>query len=184
MTGQVSCPVILKSMRKISILLIVTVAVLLILAVFAMLPLHKVLVVTDIKKNQPVLYIKAQKDDYFIVSFTHSINKGQVYDYIRFNDNNLTIFKSVFDSFGAGMPETSVNGMVVSHNENGKVEVTGINNTLSSIRLAVGTVANHFLLFHDKKIMLADIVTPGDSVLFSIASVSYVDLWRGRFWHE
>lgn len=148
------------------------------------LPLNKVLVLTDIKTNRAVLYVKVRQNDYFVISFTHSINKGQVYDYIMIDGDNLTIFKSEFDSFGAGMPETSGNGIVVRHNEKGKVEVSGIKNTLPSIRLAVGTVANHFLIFHDKKIMLAELVNPGDSLLLSVTSISFIDLWRGRFWDE
>ena len=41
----------------------------------------------------------------FIISYTHSVNKGRVHDYYRADGKNLILYRTDFVSYGAGMPE-------------------------------------------------------------------------------
>ena len=55
--------------------------------------------------NQKIYSIDGFKNG-FIISYTHSVNKGRVKDYYTVNkDFSLLCDKSVFVSYGAGIPE-------------------------------------------------------------------------------
>jgi hypothetical protein len=147
---------------------------------FLLYPLVSVLTVIDVKKNVPVLYVKAWDGQEFSLSFTHSVNKRPVRDFIRIAGDQLVVVRSEYDAFGAGMPETSQGEMTVRLTPEGKLVLDNINRTLPEITVFVGTVANHVLHVSGREIPLAELVPPGNPAKFKITKASYITLLRGR----
>lgn len=151
-----------------------------ILVAAAVWPLFPALVITDVKASRPVMYIPVHDGEEFVISFVHSVNKRPVYDHIRVNGQSLTIVKSRYDAFGAGMPETAVDGKTLTINHDGMLELSGVNYTLPEIKLFVGTVSQHALHIQNKRILLSSLVQPGEPLQFKVMKVSYLQMWKGR----
>jgi len=69
-------------------------------------PLYIVLAITATKQGRWFVRGNGRGEE-FVLSFIHSVNKRPVYDTLRIEGDHLLIVKSRYDSFGAGMPETS-----------------------------------------------------------------------------
>lgn len=143
-------------------------------------PLVTVLTITDAKTNVPVLCVKVRDGQEFSLAFTHSVNKRPVRDYIRVVGEHLLVVKSEYDSFGAGMPETSQGEMTVRLTPERKLAFTNINRQLPEISVFVGTVANHILIAGDREIPLTDLAPPETPLTFKIDKISYITLMRTR----
>lgn len=146
----------------------------------AAVPIRTVLVLSAAKTGERVLYIPVEQHQEFVIKFTHSVNKRPVYDYIQVEDKSFRVVKSVYDSFGAGMPETALDGMKLKFNAEGQLELTNINRKLETFTVFVGTVAEHWLLISNSEVYLADLVAPGEGLQFQIANISYYEIWKGR----
>lgn len=160
--------------------LIVAGGVAAILLFLAAVPFHTVLSLSLAKTGEPVLYAWIKPNQEFILKFIHSVNKRPVSDYIRVEDQHFVVVKSVYDSFGAGMPETSIDGMELKFNVQGQLELTNINRRLDKFTVFVGTVAEHSLIINDQEIYLAELAAPGKGLQFEITKISYYELWKGR----
>ena len=70
------------------------------------LPAVRVLSISGRKTPDKVFYSAAACKEGFIISYTHSVNKGRVHDYYRaLPDGTLELYKTQFVSYGAGIPE-------------------------------------------------------------------------------
>ena len=73
---------------------------------FFFLPAVSVLSLSGRKNPDQVFYSAAACKEGFIISYTHSVNKGRVHDYYSFlPDRTLELYKTQFVSYGAGIPE-------------------------------------------------------------------------------
>ena len=73
---------------------------------FFFLPAVRVLSISGRKNPEQVVYSAAACKEGFIISYTHSVNKGRVHDYYRaLPDGTLELYKTQFVSYGAGIPE-------------------------------------------------------------------------------
>lgn len=160
--------------------LIVAGGVAAILLFLAAVPFHTVLKLSLAKTGEPVLYVRVKSNQEFILKFIHSVNKRPVADYIKVEDQHFVVVKSIYDSFGAGMPETSIDGMELKRNAQGQLELTNINRRLDTFTVFVGTVAEHSLIINGQESYLADLAAPGTGLHFEITKISYYDLWKGR----
>ena len=151
---------------------------------FIFIPKQNALIITKTKTNQIVRYFELNPADEFILIFTHSINKRPVYEYIKTHDEQMTIYKARYDAFGAGMPETAEDGLVITMKEKGIIELTNINRTIDEFSVFVGTVADHKIKLHGKEIPLNTIASPGESLTFKVQKTSYLNLWKGMFINE
>lgn len=147
-------------------------------AVLIAAPIFNVLTLVDVKRDAPVLYIMIKDKQEFVISFTHSVNKRPVHDYIRIDGNHFVITKSRYDSFGAGMPETAIDGMNLKLGDDGMLELTNINRSLPEITVFVGTIAEHILRVGNRTIPLAQLVIPGEALRFTLEKVSLFNLLR------
>lgn len=112
----------------------------------------------------------------FIISYTHSVNKGRVRDYFRCSgDGELTVEKTAFVSYGAGIPEPGeTEGAVFSQAEEG-YSVSNLNRAVGELFMAVGTVADHSLIIGGKEFFLKDYFPPQTGILIKEESVSAAD---------
>jgi hypothetical protein len=119
----------------------------------------------------------------FTLSFVHSVNKRPVYDTFRVEDDQLVIVTSRFDSFGAGMPESSTEQGTIHVDRDGWLQWT-INRPVPEIRFFVGWVAQHTLHLKGQKFLLTDWVDPGTSLSVRTRKASWYEIWKGRCYGE
>ncbi len=142
-------------------------------------PQHLVLEIVQAETGKVMLCAEMADSEEFVLSFNHSVNKRPVYDTLRVARNHLVIVKSRFDSFGAGMPETSTEQGTFRVAEDGWLEWT-INRPLPEVIVRVGRVANHTLLLKGRETRLADLADPGAPLAMRVQSRSLYAVWKGR----
>jgi hypothetical protein len=159
----------------------IVLAVLLCAAVapFVFWPWHLVFQVTRAGSSVLLLCAKMRPDEEVVLAFVHSVNRRPVYDTIRVAADGLVVAKSVFDSFGAGMPEASTDEGTLSVGEDGWLVWT-INRPTPEIVLRVGWIADHTLRFKGRQFALADLAPPGTAVALHAKMYSWFDLRKGR----
>ena len=116
----------------------------------------------------------------FAISYTHSVNKGRVKDFYKSKGHKLVCGRTVFVSYGAGIPEPQeMPGAVFKSTDEG-YEISNINRTVDKLVMAVGIVANHAISIQDKNgkitdYFLTDFFEPQTSIVFQIKNVSAAD---------
>ena len=160
----------------------------LIFGAFFLVPVIPVLSITNRKApNQKVYSIGGFKNG-FIISYTHSVNKGRVKDYYTIKpDYTLLCDKSVFLSYGAGIPEPQDFPDAVFSVTSEGYTITNINRNLKQLTMAVGIIANHSITilnsnvvnsqteFSDsKEFFLTDFFEPQTSINLQIKRVSLI----------
>ncbi len=117
--------------------------------------------------------------DEFVLSFIHSVNKRPVFDTLRAQGDHLVIVKSVFDAFGAGMPDDTTDEGQLSVMPGGWLQWS-VNRPVPEIILRVGEVANHRLTIKARQFLLAELAEPGTAVVFRVRMVSFLAAMKGR----
>ena len=162
----------------------------LIFGAFFLVPVIPVLSITNRKApNQKVYSIGGFKNG-FIISYTHSVNKGRVKDYYTIkSDYTLLCDKSVFLYYGAGIPEPQdVPDAVFSVTSEGYT-ITNIKRNVKKLTMAIGIIANHAITipksknavsnsqtdFSDsKEYFFTDFFEPQTSIILQIKRVSLI----------
>lgn len=147
--------------------------------VLLFLPFHKGLWIVSTNGKEVVLCAEMEEGEEFVLSFIHSVNKRPVYDTLRVEGDHLLISKSRYDSFGAGIPETSTETSELKIGNDGWLELT-VNRRVPEILLFVGRVANHSLSLKGRQVALADVAKPGTSLSIKVRSASFFEIWKGR----
>jgi hypothetical protein len=145
---------------------------------FLFYPLYPVLRITTVKTEKVLVCAKMDEGEEFVLSFIHSVNKRPVYDTIRVEGNHLLIVKSRFDSFGAGMPETSTDTMKLQLGKDGWLEWV-VNRPAPEVTFFVGWVANHSLRIKGRDIPFIDLVEPGTLLSLRVRKASRYEMWKG-----
>ena len=151
------------------------------LLIFANLPVVRVLSISNRKNFSERIYSKSAMTQGFVISYTHSVNKGRVHDYYKIEKNgNLTVFKTVFVSYGAGIPESyETAGAKFRVTEEG-YEISGLNRTQKRLLMAVGMVAEHSIALgsdfkSENERFLKDFFKAQTSLIFEVRRVSVVN---------
>ncbi|MBD5428646.1 MAG: DUF1850 domain-containing protein [Treponema sp.] len=107
----------------------------------------------------------------FVISYTHSVNKGRVHDFYGTDGGMLVLEKTAFVSYGAGIPEASeTDGARFAVTDDGYV-ITNLNRRLERLVMAVGVIAEHTMTVGDKEILLRTLFAPQTSLLFEVKKV-------------
>ena len=91
----------------------------------------------------------------FIISYTHSVNRGRVRDYYIIKSKYIILSKTRFMSYGAGIPEPEKRQKFRDTED--YIEISDINRKIDNLYLFVGTIANHKIEIDEKKIELKEI---------------------------
>jgi hypothetical protein len=142
------------------------------------LPFITVLEISDFKTRQKLLLVCMQSGEEFTISFIHSVNRRPVYDTLRVESDHLVIVRSRFDSFGAGMPESSTGEGTLKVAKDGWLEWT-VNRPVPDITVRVGWTAGHTLHIRDRKILLAELAEPGSGLTMRVQNISTIDYLKG-----
>ena len=161
-------------MKKIIILIILILAA----GGFFFLPAVRVLSISGRKTPDKVYYSAAACKEGFIISYTHSVNKGRVHDYYRFlPDRTLELYQTQFVSYGAGIPEPEETpGAFFTVTEDGYY-IENLNRIVPRLVMAVGIVANHSIatgskMQTEKELFFTDYYEPQTSIILEYKTVS------------
>ncbi len=98
----------------------------------------------------------------FIISYTHSVNRGRVRDYYIIKSKYIILSKTRFMSYGAGIPEPEKRQKFIETED--YIEISDINRKIDNLYLFVGTIANHKIEIDEKKIELKEIFKPQENI--------------------
>ena len=98
----------------------------------------------------------------FIISYTHSVNRGRVRDYYIVKNKYIILSKTRFMSYGAGIPEPEKRQKFIETED--YIEISDINRKIDNLYLFVGTIANHKIEIDEKKIELKEIFKPQENI--------------------
>ena len=164
------------------------IVVLLLLAAgsFFLLPAVRVLSVSGRKNPELVFYSAAACKEGFIISYTHSVNKGRVHDYYKaLPDKELELYQTQFVSYGAGIPEPEETpGAVFTVTDDGYF-ITNLSRKVPRLTMAVGIIANHTFATGSefrgqKEYPLTDFFPPQTGIILEIKRVSIFSYLKHR----
>ena len=167
--------------KKKLLIIIISLIILLTTGVVLFAPYLNVLSVHNRKLKQQTFYSIDGYKKGFVISYTHSVNKGRVHDYYRHTKNDeLELYKTSFVSYGAGIPEPEeMPGAVFTVKDN-NYEISGINRVVPRLVMAVGLIAAHSITFDEavevnqKEFFLTDFFEPQTSIVFEFKKVSLI----------
>ena len=143
-----------KKIKKTIILLTTRLTAVILLIIILFKPIFPKLLI-----NKKVFNIKNKE---FVISYTHSVNKGLVRDYYIIKDKNIILSKTRFVSYGAGIPEPEETQNFIRTDD--YMEINDINKKIDNLYLFVGTIANHIIEIDGEKIELKKIFKPQSSL--------------------
>jgi hypothetical protein len=153
-------------------------AVVLGMALFFLVPSQIVLLVGTSKPAATVLCARMADGEEWTISYIHSVNRRPVYDDLKVEGQNIRIIRSRFDTFGAGIPETSTPEHPLRFGPDGRLEYT-VNRLVPDIAIFVGRVARHVLHLKGREIPFDSLAQPGTALHFSVGRLSYYQLSKG-----
>ena len=149
-------------------------------------PTKTVLSISSRKNTVKHIYSAQAIPDGFIISYTHSVNKGRVHDYYKCDLENkkLVLQSTHFVSYGAGIPEPEETPGAEFTVLGDDYTISNINRTMPKLVMAVGVIADHTFAV-DKagsfdELLLADFFPPQTSLIFEIKKASPVDYWTHK----
>ena len=152
-----------------------------IVALILFLPAVSVISLSSRKNPSQCFYSVEGYSRGFVISYTHSVNKGRVHDFYRpTNDNKIELYRTSFVSYGAGIPEPAETPGAVFTVTDDSYVIENINRVVPKLVMAVGVIANHTImfdaLFHidDFEYKLQDYFEPQTSIILQYKKVSIV----------
>lgn len=168
----------MNNFRKIAPIMIFVIALFLF---FSTAPFIRCLTISNVKNPKQKFYSTNALNG-FIISYTHSVNKGRVHDYYEcLSDDTFVLTKTVFVSYGAGIPEPDETPGAIFSVTNEGYEISGLHRNLNQFVMAVGVIAEHSITINGRKkseIFLKDLFLPQTSLLFKIKKVSILSYFK------
>ena len=145
-------------------------------------PSKTVLAIYNRKNPEQRIYSVQGYRDGFIISYTHSVNKGRVHDYYKCDLENreLVLQSTHFVSYGAGIPEPEETPGAEFTVLGDDYTISNINRRMQKLVMAVGVIADHSFAVDNtdfEERALKDFFEPQTSLIFEIKKVSPVDYW-------
>ncbi|WP_407398540.1 DUF1850 domain-containing protein [Treponema sp.] len=140
-------------------------------------PLFPVLSISNRKNpSEKIYFIDGAQG--FVVSYTHSVNKGRVHDYYRAEGKNLILYRTDFVSYGAGMPEIEETPGAVFYQADETYTMEYERKVGTSFLLSVGVIAEHSVTVANNEYFLKDFFTPKTSLVFECIKIPAIELLR------
>lgn len=152
-------------------------------------PSKTVLAISNRKNPKQRLYSSLAYKNGFIISYTHSVNKGRVHDFYKCDqDEEVLVLQSThFVSYGAGIPEPEETPGATFIALDDCYIISNINRLVPKLVMAVGLIADHGFAIADSdissnyennfnnikgEIFLTNYFPPQTSLIFEIGRVS------------
>ncbi len=160
-------------------LTVIIMLILSILAAILLIPVSKQFIVTDEQTGKVLYSIPVRPGDVFSVKYVHSVNKSPVEDVFEIaGDNGIMLKKTVFRSFGAGIPYELEDGQILDVMED-RIEIGNIDRMIDRFLLKIGTVAEHTLCINGHKIRMDSLAEPRRTVRLQVRDVPVTFFLRG-----
>ena len=145
-------------------------------------PSKTVLAICNRKNPEQRVYSAQGYKNGFIISYTHSVNKGRVHDYYKCDPKNreLVLQSTHFVSYGAGIPEPEETPGAEFTALDDDYTISNLNRPMPKLLMAVGVIADHSFAVDNtdfEERALKDFFEPQTSLIFEIKKVSPVDYW-------
>ncbi len=138
----------------------------------------KVLIIKDIDHDLEQTFFLP--DNTFTLGYIHSVQLTPVEEFFRAEqDNTLMLYKTIYESFGVGLPFTQEVGQFDM--EDGKF-VLKMERPFNSIKLRVSPIPEHWVSIGETRYELIDLVTEADG-LIELSAVGRWVLKLGRKIH-
>lgn len=142
-------------------------------------PCVNMVTVCNRKKTAQKVYSREAAVNGFVISYTHSVNKGRVHDFYEIKkDGSLNLYQTEFVSYGAGIPEPEETaGAVFTVTETGYV-ISNLNRNLKELVMAVGVIADHSIKINcdgAEEVMLNTLFAPQTSLRIENTKISLWD---------
>lgn len=130
-------------------------------------------------KTDKILYSSSVKPgDKFSITYIHSVNKSPVEDQFELaEDFTILLRKSIFKSFGAGVPSNLDDGGKFEYFDD-RIEVSYNNSIIKKFILFVGVIADHHFLMNGKDIKLNELSPPQRSIHFTAKKITVYQYFR------
>ncbi len=110
----------------------------------------------------------------FELTFTHSLNLSPITDVIEWTGSDLSVVKSVFKAFGAGVPVPADGiGTEIIH-AGGHYELVGIDQHMQSLTILTQAVPNHHITLGGRSASLLTLAGEGKSVTIAVKRVPLI----------
>lgn len=143
------------------------------------LPVFKRFTVIEEKTGKVLFYTDISNGDVFSVKYIHSVNKSPIEDVFEIEQNDgIKLIKTVFHSFGAGVPCELEPGQILISKED-RMEITNINKHIDRYLLKVGTVANHTLCIQGREFLLDHLAAPKQTIRLEVRRIPVYYILKG-----
>ena len=124
-------------------------------------------VMTDAETDEVYFQQPLEADGVFSVSYIHSVNKSNVEEYYRLEDDELYLFRARYRAFGAGVATELEEGQTLSY-EDGYMIIENIHYQIPDLVYRVGTVSDPLIHIGTQTWHMKDLAPPLTSVRFTI----------------
>ncbi len=138
-------------------------------------PYDRVLVIRNRKNSIEKVYSKKALQG-FIISYTHSVNKGRVKDYYKIQGRKLIVHKTEFVSYGAGMPEIQDTAKSTFRVSDKNYELC-MTRSVKKLFMAIGLIAEHSIAFTgnmENEFFLKDFFKPQTAIILEVKNISII----------
>ena len=115
--------------------------------------------------------------DEFEVTFIHSLNKSPITDVIEWSGRDMIVRKSVFKTFGAGVPVPSDGIGAELLFADGRYELVGIDKRMPGFTIMTQEVPDHVIRLGGREARLLELAGPGKPVDIKVRRVFFMR-WR------
>ncbi len=147
------------------------VAVILALVIISSKPLFtdpvQCVVMTNAETDEVYFQQPLEADGVFSVSYIHSVNKSNVEEYYRLEEDELYLFRARYRAFGAGVATELDEGQTLSY-EDGYMIIENIHYQIPNLVYRVGTVSDPLIHIGTQTWHMKDLAPPLTSVRFTI----------------
>jgi len=124
-------------------------------------------VMTNVETDEVYFQQPLEADGVFSVSYIHSVNKSNVEEYYRLEDDELYLFRARYRAFGAGVATELEEGQTLSY-EDGYMIIENIHYQIPDLVYRVGTVSDPLIHIGEQTWHMKDLAPELTSVRFTI----------------
>ena len=124
-------------------------------------------VMTDAETDEVYFQQPLEADGVFSVSYIHSVNKSNVEEYYRLEDDELYLFRARYRAFGAGVATELEEGQTLSY-EDGYMIIENIHYQIPNLVYRVGTVSDPLIHIGEQTWHMKELAPELTSVRFTI----------------
>ena len=124
-------------------------------------------VMTNAETDEVYFQQPLEADGVFSVSYIHSVNKSNVEEYYRLEDDELYLFRARYRAFGAGVATELEEGQTLSY-EDGYMIIENIHYQIPDLVYRVGTVSDPLIHIGEQTWHMKDLAPELTSVRFTI----------------